>query len=274
MSIAPFDFIFRDEKTHPPEIQLLEIHPWDVVEKKDPCAWVYVRRVEKYTFSPGTTFAEEASITVSHQAVETHRGPTLTGGWTFVASYSRRENRISLTGLSPYGRGGIMVADGLRGMRFGTYVFNIIVGWAKQWPSAEINIITLSENDAYPENRKRRNWFYEQFGLEFDYTDAQHKSGRSLPMLASKLQHVTTWEKNIVVHRVDDHLGKILQQNYRLQSDLIARERGISELTKRMDYQAAHPFRTLLYALWVIHAQWLIPLLIILGLAAAWFRQH
>lgn len=268
MSIAPFENTFSSDTTHEPEILLLEIRPLDAHDKQEPCAWVFVRREEKYTRHPESKDVEEASITVSYQAVGTHVGPGTRTVGTFTASYSRWANCISLTGLSPRSRGGIMVADGLRSMRLGTYVFNIIVGWAKQWPSAVVNSIKLSEVDAYPENRLRRNRFYEQFGLVFDYSDALCKGGRSRPIPANDLHQVDTWEQNITVLKVHDHLARVLQQNYQLRSDLEARERAVREAWARLDHQAKHPIRTALPALWGLHARWLVPLLVILGFAA------
>lgn len=273
MSIAPFECTFSNEKTHAPEIQLLELRPLDAPDQQEPCAWVYVRRAETYTRDPESKEVDEASITLSYQAVDGGAGRRMRTAGTFTASYGRRGNRISLTGLSPFGRGGIMVADGLRGVRFGTYLFNIIVGWAKQWPLAVVNSISLSEVDAYPENRLRRNRFYEQFGLVFDYTDAQCKGGKSRTMPASDLQQVTTWEQNVTVRGVHEHLGRVLQQNRQLRSDMAARERAIRDLSARMTYQAGHPIRTVFAALWALHAKWVVPLIVILGFAAEyhWF---
>ncbi len=275
MSITPFECTFSNEKTHAPEIQLLEIRSLDAPDQREPCAWVYVRREEKCTRHPESKEVAEASITLSYQAVDVHAGRRTRIGGTFTGSYSQWANCISLTGLAPRGRGGIMLADGLRGMRLGTYLFSIIVGWAKQWPLAAVNSISLSEVDAYSDNRLRRNRFYEQFGLVFDYTDAHCKGGRSRAMPASDLQQVRTWEQNITVHVVHEHLGRVLQQNRQLRSDLAARERAIRDLSATANYQASHPIRTALSALWALHARWLVPLLVILGFAAEyhWFGR-
>ena len=53
--------------------------------------------------------------------------------------------------------------------------------------------------------KSRRNWFYEQFGLVFDYTDPEHREGRSRPMLAGALVKVETWKQNITEHRMLDY---------------------------------------------------------------------
>lgn len=268
MPIVPFECTFRDNKTIEPEIQLLEIRPRGTDETHEPCAWVFVRREEKYTLDPKSKEVQDATITVSYHAVETRIWPKIRMGGTFQAGYSHWCNRISLTGLSALGRGGVMVSDGLRSMRLGTYLFNIIVGWAMQWPIAEVNSIGLAENDGHEDNRTRRNRFYEQFGLEFEYTDPKGMGGHSRPMPASDLHQVTSWKQNIIVHKVDEHLGKLLIQNARLRSDLAARERAIKQLTTTMNDQEAHPIRTALRVLWARNAWWFVLLLVILGLAA------
>lgn len=277
MTIRPFEHIFRGDLTLEPEIHLLEIRALDATENDGPCAWAFVQREEKYAYHATTKdLVEEASITISYQAVDTYLGPRLEVGGTFTASYSRCANRISLTGLSPRSKGAIMVADGLRGMRLGTYVFNIIVGWAKQWPSAVVNRIVVVGVDAYNENRIRRNRFYEQFGLVFDYADERHRDGESRPMPAGDLQQVSTWKQNIKVHLVHKHLGQVLKQNQQLRTDLAARERAIKDLCASIDYKANHPIRTAVTALWALHARWLVPLLVILAFAAEyqWRAGH
>jgi GNAT superfamily N-acetyltransferase len=276
MSIEPFESTYHRDGMKPAEIQLLQVCQRDARENDQPSAWVLVRRVEKYTYERGTKDAETASIVVSYLALDADVGPRTRTGGSFAASYSKLTNRISLTGLSPDSRGGIMMEDALRGMRLGTFVFNIIVKWAKQWPSANINSIELAEVDAYAQNKERRNRFYERFGLVFDYADVHAKGGSSRVMPAGELSLVTTWQQNIRVHHVDAYLGRMLQDNCRLRSDLDARERAIRELSRRLDHQAAHPLRTALRALWTLHAAKLVLLLVILVFVAEyyWVRRH
>jgi hypothetical protein len=147
------------------------------------------------------------------------------------------------------------------------------VGWAKQWPSAVVNSIGLSEVDADPENRLRRNRFYEQFGLVFDYSDKLCKGGRSRAMPAGNLQQVEAWEKNIAVFKVHEHLARVLQENRKLRFDLEGRERAIDALNETLRRQASRPVRTALSALWARHARWLLPMLVILGLIAGAYRR-
>ncbi|MBN0147646.1 hypothetical protein JTL51_32530, partial [Pseudomonas aeruginosa] len=125
-------------------------------------------------------------------------------------SYSRHFNSVSLT--SPSMSKGAVFLDlpGLDGQRIGTYLMNEIVQWVQQWPEANVNGIELLAGQAHGDNKARRNWFYEQFGLVFDYTDPEHREGRSRPMLAGALVKVETWRQNITEHRMLDYLAAVL----------------------------------------------------------------
>lgn len=87
---------------------------------------------------------------------------------------------------------------------------NELVLWARHWPKAKIHPIELLEGQAYPENKDRRNRFYENFGFEFDYTDPEHEAGRSRPMLAEALTPVNSWKENIRRHDLLDFLVESL----------------------------------------------------------------
>lgn len=80
-----------------------------------------------------------------------------------------------------------------RGRKLGSWAMNEIVKWAKNWPEAEVNLIKLSNVDA--DNKIRRNKFYENFGIIFEYYDSRKESGRSLPMKCIDLKNHESWEK-------------------------------------------------------------------------------
>jgi GNAT superfamily N-acetyltransferase len=67
--------------------------------------------------------------------------------------------------------GGFVVVDpsSMHGQRIGTYLFNEVIDWAKQWPDAVITPIKLVETDHV--NKIRRNHFYARFGFSFDFKD-------------------------------------------------------------------------------------------------------
>ncbi len=87
----------------------------------------------------------------------------------------------------------------LRGHRIGSFMMNIIIGWAKQWPDAAILPLILNEGYAEEENRERRNRFYEQFGIRFDFQGNARAVGVAKPCRASDLNITDTWKKNITV---------------------------------------------------------------------------
>lgn len=78
-----------------------------------------------------------------------------------------------------------------RGKRLGSWAMNQIVKWAKYWPQADLNIIKLSEVDA--DNKERRNKFYENFGINFNYNYPLKESGRSYPMKCLSLKTHEHW---------------------------------------------------------------------------------
>lgn len=71
----------------------------------------------------------------------------------------------------------------MRGLNVGTFQLNKIVTWAKQFnPKYKVQVVKLSAADAYEDNRDRRNTFYENFGLRFNYKEdngVQKSSGGS-----------------------------------------------------------------------------------------------
>lgn len=85
--------------------------------------------------------------------------------------------------------GNMVLAEDLRGLRIGTYLQNEVVRWSKAQDAPGLIVpIGLSPNDALTTGeRDRRNRFYEQFGIVFDWTPADHgierASGRSQPTL-------------------------------------------------------------------------------------------
>lgn len=50
---------------------------------------------------------------------------------------------------------------------------NEIVEWVQHWPEESVDGIKLLARQAKDDNKARRNWFYEQFGLVFDYIDPE-----------------------------------------------------------------------------------------------------
>ena len=99
---------------------------------------------------------------------------------------------------------------GLEGHRIGTYLMNEIVEWARRWPQAEVRCADLEEGLAIGENHVRRNRFCEQFGLRFDFDDAERKTGRLQPTRVEALQTVDAWQRNIAAHDARTYFADIL----------------------------------------------------------------
>ncbi|WP_176060968.1 hypothetical protein [Paraburkholderia sp. BCC1876] len=92
-----------------------------------------------------------------------------------------------------------LTLPGLEGHGIGTYLMNTIVLWARQFPpDTDVNTIKLRPGQAIGDNKARRNRFYEQFGIEFDYDDPMtRETGKSRPMVVSGLRPVEKSSDNL-----------------------------------------------------------------------------
>jgi GNAT superfamily N-acetyltransferase len=91
------------------------------------------------------------------------------------------------TGFAMLGDGRIDVAPGFRGRHIGSLAMHVAIMWLHSLPPVPVNPITLSADDAGPENRARRNRFYERLGFSFIW-DVQGASGESRPISTHELQ--------------------------------------------------------------------------------------
>lgn len=170
-----------------------------------------------------------AALALSYIQLDTRNGGM--NNHRFRGEYEKWQDgteRVSITG------GSVMLdLAHLRGFHLGTYLQDEVVRWAKQWPNAAIRRIWLSPVDSQDENRERRNRFYEQFGIQFDYAE-ERKSGTSTPMLASALKPVdrVVWERDIteceLVAFIRDQSDRI-ERLRRANSVLGLREENISK---------------------------------------------
>lgn len=203
-----------------PQICVLEIrHP--STSKAEPVAhWVLVEKSEVVERDPATGTVHRANLSIFYWELSggTESGDVPNGD--FSASYDASWNLVSLTSgsLSP---GGYVLIEPtrLRGAHLGTYLMNLVVGWAKQWPNADVREIRLLAGDAGDENRLRRNRFYEQFGIRFTFDDPSMTAGVSQPMSASNLTEVTAWEKSITEHNAVTYLRHSLNEARDLSID-------------------------------------------------------
>ncbi len=128
----------------------------------------------------------------------------------FHASYDSGMKTVSLTSHALYNGAVDLTLPGLEGNGIGSYLMNVIVSWAKQFPTdAIVNTITLLSVQAVGANKERRNKFYEQFGIVFDYDDPMTRAaGKSRDMLTSALIPREKWSDNIEEQDVAEYVRK------------------------------------------------------------------
>lgn len=118
-----------------------------------------------------------------------------------------------------------------------------IVTWAKQWPTASVDSVKLLEGQARSSvNKARRNRFYEQFGLIFNFGGTDGTAGYSLPMTVNELdtsEAVEAWKKNIKVHDAFEFMSAMVDERKRLTFDLkgahriVERQREVRQMAER-----------------------------------------
>lgn len=226
-----------------PRILVLEVrHPERLTEK--PVAMLLVERTETFSRDRGKNDeVREAFFRLSYEEILPQSFIRTRRHGEFDACYSAVAGQVKLTSHTLYSGAVFLGLDGLEGHRIGSYLMNEIVHWAQQWPEASVIPINLSPVQAVGDNTQRRNRFYEQFGLEFDYDDHGQQSGRSKPMLAKELNLVSNWKQNITEHEVFDYLGAVLHANEEAASNLAWQAREIERLRARVEHTEARPLR-------------------------------
>ena len=273
MALPSFANGWREGQSVKPRILVLEIKDKDRPDDKA-LGWVLVEREETYRRDPRDGTIYEASIRLSYQRITAKFSHRDGGKGRFDGSYSRNFNAVSLTSTSMSKGAVFLDLPGLDGQRIGTYLMNEIVQWVQQWPEATVNGIELLAGQGHGDNKARRNWFYEQFGLVFDYTDPEHREGRSRPMLAGALVKVETWKQNITEHRMLDYLAAVLYAEERATSELQARDRACAQLIAEQRRAEARPVRWALRRLYIHYASTVLAGLILTALVGmAWIKM-
>lgn len=250
-------------------IKLLAVEPNQYSVTKEPLL-ILVKTEEYYNNYNSSVYSAEIRIT--HRVLKPERfiGHSIQ---QFCASYGQTSSGGEVVLTAPMGGGRSVFLDppAIRGSRVGTYLMNILVQWAKQWPDADISSIHLLENQAGNSadfHTERRNRFYEQFNIEFSYTDPETKeSGFSKPMKALSLTEVDTWKDYITEHEVHDYLvsmHKELDSAARALTDCSRVKDNWAERYKRAE---KNPFRWFARALFNKFAP-ILGFLFFLGLVA------
>lgn len=219
---------------------------------QQPIAWLLVEEEPIYKHCKGEPDKlEEAMFRLHFRRIQAGRTDREVGQFEFTASYVPLLRRISLTGAGAMA-GAITIADigaELKGQHIGTYLMNRMVRWAKQWPGAAVNPITLLASDGRGPNRLRRNRFYEQFGIAFEYEDIEQCGGKSRPMLAAELREVdpkSTWGVNITEVPTRDFAGTLLGQKERAEAEHRNLSKAHDEISTDWLYSLQHPFKAML----------------------------
>jgi hypothetical protein len=116
-----------------------------------------------------------------------------------------------------------------------------IVHLARDFPDANVNAVALLDGQAGAANKERRNRFYEQFGLVFDYSSADRSAGVSRPMRAGALNTVETWRQNITEYNFLDYLAGVLFERDEAAAELSLRTRVCKDLIAERRAAEASP---------------------------------
>ncbi|MEQ9770961.1 hypothetical protein ABRQ03_08845 [Pectobacterium jejuense] len=137
-----------------------------------------------------------------------------------------------------------------KGNRLGSWLFNEIVIWAKNWPNADVNSIRLGPKDATEDNLKRRNKMYRGAGLKFDYDDDEKHTGRSRIMKASELTALSSWKKenggNIVIQNIDDYINELIKGNESLKCEMENKKLRINSLNEKLSIMESKTIKGML----------------------------
>ncbi|MBP4050912.1 hypothetical protein J9978_15595 [Chromobacterium violaceum] len=231
--------MFRMHAIKPNKIvtRVLTVKPteYSAPENKQKDIILLVEIEEKYNYGDGSVY--EAQLDVRYELLSV-RGSR--ERHTFDAHYRRNYQgtggEVCITGKL-HAASVFLDPIQIRGRRIGTYLMNEVIKWAKQWPLADVKPIRLSSNQAgvtHEFSTERRNRFYEQFGIEFDYLDPLTKaSGRSKPMNVNQLKEVNSWEKNIEQHPISDYLPRLLQHVETLARERAALQDSVRQFRER-----------------------------------------
>lgn len=252
MALPSFDRKWQDGKRTKPRVSVLEVRDRDK-PKNDPILWLFLERQESYKMDQKDGSVWHATIRLLYEAVVPTYPYYPRGKGSFFGHYSRDfggEPSVSLISTSCSGGAVSLDLSDFEGHRIGTYLMNEIVLWAQQWPEATVCSVKLLHGGSYPENKARRNRFYEQFGLVFDYSDPEQCAGLSQSMPVASLTPVDTWRQNIQEQDVRECFAKILSEREKMVSKLSQYERSIKELSQEIKDAEAHPVRWVLQRLW------------------------
>lgn len=278
MTLPSFDQDWINGKRCKPRICVLEIRNREKPES-EPIAWLFIERQETYQKDERDGSIFKASIRLTYECITAKHAYNRGDRGSFVGGYSRGYSdmpSVSLTSESLTSGAVFLDLPGLEGQRIGTYLMNELVLWVQQWPEASVSTIALLAGQADDENKARRNHFYEQFGLVFDYSTPEQREGSSLPILAGALTPVETWKQNLRERTVHEYIGEILYERDRLALEMTWRTDANTNMAKEITLAKTHPVRWALHQLWWQIAPpltWIIIMIILGTVMWASFRS-
>ncbi|QYF93053.1 hypothetical protein KY495_20500 [Massilia sp. PAMC28688] len=230
----------------PPSVLILEVKRKRQDQNEELLEWVLVERREEVERDGKTGKVHRAKVCIYYWDLSGQGDANDVPSGDFLGSYDARWNTVSLT-AGALDTGGYVLIEPcrLRSARLGTYLMNTIVAWAKQWPDAQVREVKLLSSDANGENRVRRNRFYRQFGIEFDFIDDDESAGVSRPMLAQALTTTTSWEESITEHNLVTHARQTASAVKALKADLRFVRQDLKKTSRELGQAYQYPFRWL-----------------------------
>lgn len=219
MSLPSITLPYTKDKSATPRIYVIQVYPTEIntdsnTDLGNPIASIIVERAEEIEYFGCSKAISSARIRLCFELMTTRENYHRLSSGEFCGSYSvdyeGGKERVSITSPSLSAGAVFMDLPGLKGHRIGTYLMDQIVAWVKQWPNANLRSIGLSAGQSEAENKERRNRFYEQFGIEFDYTDETRRAGMSKPMTAGQLLRSDRWMLRIKVINLRDYISQQL----------------------------------------------------------------
>ena len=238
-----------------PQVFTLVVQPQSERERE---TVLLVNREEHHSIHGGELL--RAHITFHYQVISPRSIGSSNQGGEFSASYDcgfvHNDPWVRLTSTS-VNTGGYCVVDPgwLAGRGVGTYFMNLIVQWVQQWPDAGVMPIRLLASDASGENRKRRNQFYEQFGISFNYDCEGKKSGSSRPMKAGDLSPLSVEKRESLASKViqkplDAQMSEKAQEIQLLEMEVWGLKNQVKQGYAEMERASRAPF------LWAAATRW------------------
>jgi GNAT superfamily N-acetyltransferase len=213
---------------------VLKIFPRDAPEAVEPLAFLWVERNENFEHDSQGVL-KNAAFCISYQQIKLTYPYISKRKTQFHAGYvNTQTGLVSLTSRS-VATGGFVVLEDTEfvGHGIGTFLMSKVVEWVKQWPEASVRSVHLDLGQAQIHNKERRNRFYEQLGLVFDYQDWEHNAGTSRHLLAHQLKIVDTWKRNITVLTMPQYLSHVFQEKDRNSQDI----QKLNRIVKRLEME-------------------------------------